>query len=393
MDIPTPIQRAIGSYERRKERIGHALRKRVGYFDPIRVVGYNGFGTAECAHIKGRVLADDKVDSDPDDHELEHLANMFRRYHTDEVPEAHVRVTFGGQKVDVQTGWEGFFDVDLVPDDSVDLDSLWHEVELELLAPKPRINQSTFRFSGAVQIPTQAEFGIISDLDDTVLETGATDFFRQARIVLLNGPSTRVPFPGVAAFYHALQYERGRPANPIFYISSSPWNFYDLFAEFLDLHNIPRGSLLLKEHGFDEDRFIKTGHEEYKQKRIQYVLDTYPDLQFVLIGDSGQKDPEIYRAVVEDNPGRIRAIYVRDVSPNESRVRDVEVNEIAHNVQANGVDMLLVDDTFEAARHARRIGLLDESELDVIRQASERDREEQEEELSGVEKFARRLFS
>ncbi len=396
MEIPTPLQRAIGSFERQKERFGHAVRKRVGYFDRIRVVGYNGFGNAETVYIKGRVLADDKVEAGADDHELERLVNMFRRYHTDEVPKARVRVSLGRHEVEVETSWEGFFDVELTPDDTLDAQQLWHEVDLELVSPKPRVDQPSFQFGGAVQIPRNAKFGIISDLDDTVLETGATDMFRQARIVLLNGPHSRVPFLGVGAFYRALQAERGRPANPIFYISSSPWNFYDLFAEFLELHDIPRGSVILKEIGFDRDKFLKSGHQEYKKSRIQTVLDTYPDLPFVLIGDSGQKDPEIYRAIVEDNPGRIRAIYVRDVTPKQTRARDVEVNEIAHNVQANGVDMLPVDDTFQAAKHARRLQLIDQSELDVIRHACEMQKERPEGVEHGVEKLARRarkLFS
>lgn len=390
MDIPTPLQRAIGAYERKMDHFSHALRKRVGYFDPIRVVGYNGYGTAERVCLKGRVLADDRVDADPDDHELERLANMFRRYHTDEVAEATVRVALGDYEIEAQTGFDGFFDVELEPNDP-DPDKLWHDVEFELVSPKPRVEQSTFRFQSAVQIPQRAEFGVISDLDDTVLETGATDMLRQARIVLLNGPHSRVPFAGVSAFYQALQIERGRPVNPIFYVSSSPWNIFDLFEEFLDVHDIPRGTFLLKDYGFDRDKFIKSGHEDYKKKRIQGVLDTYPDLPFVLIGDSGQKDPEIYRSVVEDNPGRIQAIYVRDVSPTEERVRDVQVQEIAHNVQSNGVDMLPVDDTFEAARHARQLGLIGASDLDVIRQACEEEKEVPEK--GGVEKLARRLFS
>ena len=396
MDMLTPIQRAIGVYDRQKERLGYALRKRVGYFDSIRVVGYNGYGNSDSVHVKGRVLADDKVTADEGDHELERLVNMFRRYHTDEVPKARVQVSFGRHDVEVETSYEGFFEVEFTPDAGLDAGQLWHSVDFELLSPKPRVDQPTFRFEGAVQVPQNAQFGIISDLDDTVLETGATDMFRQARIVLLNGPHSRTPFPGVGAFYRALQDERGRLANPIFYVSSSPWNFYDLFEEFLDLHDIPRGTILLKDFGFDTDKFLKSGHESYKKKRIQQVLDTYPDLPFILIGDSGQKDPEIYRTVVEDNPGRIQAVYVRDVTPDQSGPRDVEVNEIAHNVQANGVDMLPVDDTFAAAKHARRNGWINESEIDKIRRACAAEKEQATDGDIGIEKLAkqaRKLFS
>lgn len=365
MKVSSRIKSSLGIYDRETEKIGHKLRKWFGYYDSIRVVGYNGYGTPERVHLKGRVLLDDRVHSDRDDDEIEHAWNMFRRYQTDEVPGATVRVHFRDQQIDVETGWEGYFDAEFAPEGPLDAEELWHSVEFELLDPKPEIDQDTFCFEGGFQVPQRANFGVISDIDDTIVHTGATDLMKHARIVLFNGPESRIPFSGVAAFYRALQNDDGQPRNPIWYVSSSPWNLYELFVEFMDHHGIPTGPLFLKDFGFDEKKFIKAGHEDYKKERIQRVLDAYPDLPFILIGDSGQKDPEVYQAIVDANPDRIAAVYLRDVTPKR---RDDQVREIAEQVAACGVDMLLVEDTLEAARHAADNGWIEREELQRIRQ-------------------------
>ena len=67
-----------------------------------------------------------------------------------------------------------------------------------------------------------------------------------------------------------------------------------------------------------------TGREQ-KPRRIQEILDLHPRLRFVLIGDSGVEDPEIYAVVTRANPGWILAIYIREVwrDPGDGRVEEV----------------------------------------------------------------------
>ena len=81
--------------------------------------------------------------------------------------------------------------------------------------------------------PPSARFGVISDIDDTVLVSHVTSPFKMALVSLFGNAHTRSPFPGVAEFYQALQGGvGGAEQNPIFYVSSSPWNFYDLLHFF-----------------------------------------------------------------------------------------------------------------------------------------------------------------
>jgi phosphatidate phosphatase APP1 len=166
----------------------------------------------------------------------------------------------------------------------------------------------------------------------------------------------------VAAFYRALQCgPSGSPTNPIFYVSSSPWNLYDMLEDFLDLHGVPEGPLFLK----DWSPTTLRDHDRHKIGVIRTLLATYPDLPFVLIGDSGERDPEIYRQVVREYPGRVRAIYIRDVTTRE---RDAAVHVIAGELKDLGVDMLLTTDTAEAAEHAAQKGLISPTALAALRE-------------------------
>jgi phosphatidate phosphatase APP1 len=171
----------------------------------------------------------------------------------------------------------------------------------------------------------------------------------------------RLPFAGVPAFYRALQKQQ---QNPIFYVSSSPWNLYDLLTDFLQINDIPAGPLFLRDYGFDEHIFATSDHHAHKLTQIRHLLDFYPDLSFILIGDSGQQDPEIYQTVVQEYPGRILGIYIRDVSQDE---RDAEVDLIVRAMSELGVPMVYVPDTVVAAEHAVQMGWIAAEEMPAIR--------------------------
>jgi phosphatidate phosphatase APP1 len=105
--------------------------------------------------------------------------------------------------------------------------------------------------------PAASQFGVISDVDDTILVSGVTNLLRMARLAFLNNARTRLPFAGVAAFYRALQSgPESTLFNPVFYVSSSPWNLYDLLVDFCAVQGIPKGPFMLRDVGVDEDKFL-----------------------------------------------------------------------------------------------------------------------------------------
>lgn len=241
---------------------------------------------------------------------------MARRFASDEVPNAQVRVTCMDHSVVVVTDEEGYFDRDPFSPTAAGVnaqdDPTRYGVALDLLHPLSK-NGAAIHAQGEVMIPGPgASFGVISDVDDTVLVTGATDAVGMARTVFTGNAASRMAFDGVAELYRAL---RGKQGNPIFYVSSSPWNLYDLLDDFLALNDLPAGPILLRDWGLSSTELLPTDHHQHKLGTINAILNTYPDLSFLLLGDSGQQNPEIYAQVVAEQPGQILGILIRDVGP------------------------------------------------------------------------------
>ena len=202
-----------------------------------------------------------------------------------------------------------------------------------------------------------AAYGVISDMDDTVLQSEVTSFLRAARMVLLENARTRLPFAGVAAFYRALEEgPAGGPKNPIFYVSSSPWNLYDVIAGFLEAEGIPAGPLLLRDWDLGPSLFRNAGH---KTRLIREILETFSALPFILIGDSAQEDPEIYAEIVAAHPSRILAVYIRSVEPHPER--SAAIRRLTERVAAAGSTLVLADDTLTIASHASAHGWIREA--------------------------------
>lgn len=339
----------------RIDRGSDALRRRLDPgLDPLVVFPYLGFGTAERVWVRARVLEDEgETRSSPEHTALHNLRNAWRRFETDEVPGARLAVEVAGTRHELVADEEGFAEAWLELDEPLpagregELPLAW-----ELLEPIPP-GQERRRFEGLAVVPPEgARFGVISDVDDTVLRTGATRLSSMLRKVLFGNARTRLPFEGVAGFYRAL----ARGGNPIFYVSSSPWNLYDLLIEFFELNDIPCGPLMLRDWGVSEEGILPTGHRRHKLAQIERVLAAYPELPFVLLGDSGQEDPEIYARVVHDFPEQVLAVYIRDVTEDVTRRKSIAA--LAREVAAAGSALVLTDDTVAAAEDAAARGLI-----------------------------------
>ena len=347
-------------------RVERKVRR--GTLSPVTLLPYRGHGSRERLWLRGRVLEGRPVTmGSVTDPWWRNLAKTLRRFTGSEIPGAVVRAHLEGQTMELVTDREGYFDLDVVNPKPEAYG--WRPVELELVGPLAT-GQDRVRETGLVLVPSrEAQFGVISDLDDTVIRTGLTQGLTAARIVLFDNAATRLPFPGVAAFYRALREgTRADADNPLFYVSGSPWNLYDLLTEFLELQDVPAGPLFLKDWGIDEQKFIREDTAAYKTERIERLFDAYPHLRFVLIGDSGQEDPEIYRDIVSGFPDRVIAVYIRDVTVPS---RDEQVHAIAADIEAKGVPMILAEDTAPVAEHAAALGLIASGTLDEIREERE----------------------
>lgn len=295
------------------------------------------------------------------------LLNVLRRALRRGASGVEVEARLDGSVARVEADADGFFRVDLELTESLASGSLWEEVELEVLG------EDGARATGEVFItPDDSPFGVISDIDDTVIHTGVARTSAMLWNTFMQGAESRVAFPGVAAFYRALHRgPSGDGRNPMLYVSRGPWSIYEVLAAFFRIQEIPEGPVLfLRDWGMTLHHPLPRRGKGHKEGLIREMLQRYPGLPFVLIGDSGQRDPEIYADVVRDYPGRIRAVYIRNVT--RTRERDEAIEALARETERAGTSLVLADDSFVMAHHAAGEGLIpDEALPEILREKKE----------------------
>jgi phosphatidate phosphatase APP1 len=312
---------------------------------------YLGYGTPQRLDVCGRVLEDEGFRPAGDaDSRWRNLIQFWKRLESDEVPGARLRARFRESEAEAVTDREGYFRLEL---HARSADPGWNEIRLELLHPAPA--DAVAR----VLVPApEAKFGVISDIDDTVVTSNVTSKAKMILTAALSNARTRKPFKGVAAFYRALH----AGVNPVFYVSKSPWNLYAPIVEYLGVQGLPLGPVMLRDFGFRTPK-------NHKSTAIEHILTTYPALKFVLSGDSGEQDPEIYADIVRRFPDRVRAIYIRSV--NMKRVS--EIMDLAAEVAKTGCQLVLAAEAETAAVHAAAEGLIQTSDLRAVRSDRESD--------------------
>ncbi|WP_436716147.1 phosphatase domain-containing protein [Roseiconus lacunae] len=350
------------------------LRKRLGREGVPKIQPYVGYASSGSVQLHGRVLTNPPTGSDLRHHRWwDNLADTIRRFASDEVPGVEIEATYHDQRLSVLTDAEGYFRA-VLPRPAKSGDAFWDVAKLRMTDhPKAR-RQSDQAVAQVMNVPDEARFGIISDVDDTILHTGATDIATMAKLTFFGNARTRAPLDGVAKLYEHLQSGKDRrPTNPIFYVSSSPWNLHDLLEDFLGLNGIPFGPLLLRDFGIDEAKFIMSGHD-HKLEKARRLIKAFDRLPFLLFGDSGQEDARLYASVAREFPDRIAGIFIRDVDPNGDNDHDGKVDRYVCQAAEVGVPMYLVADSTQVATIAIDHGWLSATALDSIVEASKRDK-------------------
>lgn len=308
----------------------------------FRIEAYGGHGGPDGVVVRGRVLDNPPLS---DAVEGEGVGAALRRslgqFVTVELPHVPLVVRVGDASVELESDADGYFRVELQPSA---LETPWQRGTVELVGEYRGVT-GPWTTPFAVLVPgPDARVGIISDVDDTIIQTGVQRAGEMLLQTFTGNELTRTPFPGAPELYRDLA---GR-SNPVFYVSSSPWNLHAFLHGFLRHRDFPLGPLLLRD--------LVGGREGRARKhdRIEEVLDRHPHLPFVLLGDSGEKDPEIYAEIVRAHPGRILAVYIREVrlDPGDGRVEQVT------DGWSEDVPFVLAADSDAVRRHAASIGLL-----------------------------------
>ncbi|MDX1494040.1 MAG: phosphatase domain-containing protein [Longimicrobiales bacterium] len=323
--------------------------------DGVVIQPYRGYGSRDEIYLMGRVFQQPRMGSGlPGGSFLREVADVLRRFGRWGLGGATIRARIGAVEGTFETDGDGYFHVQLHPDGALDDGARWHTVSLDVTH-----DGDTASEEGLVYVPpASARYVVISDIDDTVMHTGVANKAKMLWRLFVQGAESRVAFPGVAELYQALHAGvGGDEGNPMLYVSRAPWSIYEVLATFFRLKGIPEGPILfLREWGLTLQRPLPRKAKDHKRDLIREMLRRYPQLPFILIGDSGQHDPEIYAQVVRENPDRVKAVYIRDVDPDPER-RD-QVLELAGALEKAGSALVLTDRSDVMAEHAREIGLI-----------------------------------
>lgn len=165
------------------------------------------------------------------------------------------------------------------------------------------------QFRGAVQLLDRRGLSVVSDIDDTIKLSNVLDKEELlANTFLRDFQAT----PGMGERYRQWEAE----GAAFHYVTGSPWQLYPALSEFLVTGSFPRGSFAMRNFRLKDASFIDflSSAEEFKVATLSVLLQRFPERRFILVGDSGEKDPEVYGTVARRYPEQVAAIYIRNVT-------------------------------------------------------------------------------
>lgn len=278
-----------------------------------RVIAHTGYGSTSFVRVLARIVLSrhslDSAETRADEHEevtLEPEAEVrgWRAFVTAQAPGLHVSVTVGDRTYRTTTDRSGYVDVTI---DDHDLPPGWHEVTVQPEGGRPQN-------APVVIVGDDIRFGVVSDIDDTVMITVLPRMFIAAWNTFVRHEQARHIVPGMAPLYRDLL--ANHPGAPIFYLSTGAWNTAPTLTRFLKRHGYPLGPLLLTDWGPTNTGWFRSG-QDHKRENLHRLAQEFPDIQWVLVGDDGQHDPKIYGAFAHDRPDVVRAIAIRELTPAE----------------------------------------------------------------------------
>ncbi|MBT33442.1 MAG: hypothetical protein CMO01_27585 [Thalassobius sp.] len=346
----TTLKKAIHKAENAWDNAKFIVKNKLDLFDPVIIYPYRGYGNNSVAYLHGRILEKETVihgDEEREESFWLNLHKVWKRFESDEIPGVMVEGNLAGIECQTVSDDEGYFTLKFEGLEKLNLQNGWHKVSL-LVLEIPYDLEFEGQTEGEILICNeQASYGIISDVDDTIIESFANDTFKRLKALTTKDGTSRTPFEGVSELYQGLTQNY---KNPLFFVSGSSYNLYDLLVTFCKHNDIPKAPFLLRDLGLNAKQWIKQGTMPYKLENIERILETYPTMSFILIGDSGQKDPEVYTKILEEYSGRVKAIYIRHVHTEK---RKEELLELSQQIS---VPFLVMENSNDAIEHAKANG-------------------------------------
>lgn len=272
------------------------------------VVPYTGYGSTEWVRVFCRVLLSKPVRADDTSkrrrRRREQGIRGWRSFTSVPVGDVPVVIEVGGERIEVLADRGGVVDTKI----PVHLEAGWNRAVL-------RVQGSEDVEAPVWVVGPDVDFGIVSDIDDTVMVTALPRPFVAFWNTFVLDEHARSPTPGMAVLYERLV--RAHPGSPVIYLSTGAWNVAPTLTRFLSRNLYPAGPILLTDWGPTHDRWFRSGRA-HKTENLHRLAEEFPHMRWLLIGDDGQHDEELYADFAKQHPGQVAAVAIRELSVGEA---------------------------------------------------------------------------
>ncbi|GAA2870143.1 App1 family protein [Paenarthrobacter ilicis] len=268
------------------------------------VIPYTGYGSTSWVRVLARVVRSDARDVAGHAKPLQESMRGWRNFTSAPVAQATVKVTIAGAVHVVHADRGGVVDARI----QIALEPGWHTIRLQS-------GESEAIDAPLLVVADDADFGVVSDIDDTVMVTALPRPFLAAWNTFVLNEHARTPTPGMAVLYERIA--RTEPSAPVIYLSTGAWNVAPTLARFLSRNLYPAGPKLLTDWGPTPDRWFRSG-QEHKKNSLERLAAEFPHVKWLLVGDDGQHDEAIYYEFAQRHPENVRAVAIRQLSAGEA---------------------------------------------------------------------------
>ncbi len=301
VEVPKGLHRAA-----RLEDAFHAFRAKRARKRGLlpTVIPFSGYGGDGWIRVLGRVLLVRPVRAGAAEKPRARSVRGWRSFTSVPAGDVSVTVTAGGTDYEVSADRGGVIDTRL----EVALPVGWNTITL-------RTEGSGIATAPVFVVDAKARFGIVSDIDDTVMVTALPRPLLAAWNTFVLDEHARRPVAGMSVLYERLV--RSHPGSPVIYLSTGAWNVAPTLTRFLSRNLYPAGALLLTDWGPTHDRLFRSGRA-HKHDNLARLASEFPKLKWLLIGDDGQHDEELYGEFARAHPENLAAVCIRQLSPGEA---------------------------------------------------------------------------
>ncbi|MFH6995944.1 App1 family protein [Flavobacterium sp. FlaQc-48] len=312
---------------------------------------YRGYANEEELIVMGHVFKR-TYDYDFQKKNFKNATSIINQFRIKTLENFDIYLKCGNQEIHTKTLDDGYFKFCIPLEKETHFG--WMEYEVSI-----KDENETITSKGSFIRPHKGKLGIISDIDDTFLISHTQNFLKKIYILLFKNVNDRKVFKDVVPHYQALS-SAGRnnkeEENAFFYVSSSEWNLYRFIVKFTKIHHLPRAVILLKDikRGVTDFFMSGRGNHDHKFDKIKHVLEFYPNLKYVLLGDDSQHDPILYERICKIFPVTVKAVYIRQTGKHQKE----STKKILKNMETLEVSVCYYKDSSEAIMHSKSIGLI-----------------------------------